>query len=91
MNFEALLVQTVRDLRERLASEDISSMRLDIEVTGRVHDGDVLIVFKLGEQYDGGNASGDSIEAVTAEFLRRKAWKARHENLRISHSGEPEL
>jgi hypothetical protein len=87
MNFEQHLVEEVKKLRSRLASENISSLRLDIEIEGRVHDGELLVTFKLGEMYSGGNASGDSLEAVLGEFLRRKRWSERHESLKISYTG----
>lgn len=83
MSFEEHLIQVMKDMRAALAKADVSDMRFDIEVSGRVHDGDLSIRFKLGKEYGQSMAMGDSIGAVTDEFLRRARWDARHDPLRL--------
>lgn len=79
--FELALKRYVQVLRYRLSYHtDIPSFRLDIEVYGRV-DGDVNIVFKLGEEYALDNAQGGNLSNVFNEFIRRFNWKKKNQIL----------
>jgi len=86
MSFEEHLIETIRHLRSTLANSEVNTMRLDIEVTGRVHDGELLVTFRLGAEYGADQAKGDSLQSVTDEFLRRSSWGQRHNCLRIAAS-----
>lgn len=72
--------------------EEISSLDFSIEVDGRVHDGELKIIFKLGSTYaDHGEVQGGSIEAVLREYMRRFGWDLRNKPLELSFSPEPVL
>jgi hypothetical protein len=79
--FETALVQEVKRIREKLSQvESISSFQLEIEITGRVHEGDLEVRFKLGQLYStGGQVKGGSIEPVVLEYLRRFGWDEKHQ------------
>ncbi len=78
--FERTLLDELRSIREQLAEANIPVMRLDIEVSGRTHDGDLEIVFKLSkDSYNTvGHTAGGSLDAVVDEFIRRHGWSQRH-------------
>ncbi len=76
MTFEEHLVQTVKDIRTQLQGmENLSSFELVIKAEGRVHEGDVEITFKLEHGYYEGTTTGNNIDAVVTEFMRRMGWK----------------
>lgn len=80
-------------VREELKGiESISSMSLDIEISGRVHDGELKIKFTLGSTYSSsGSVSGGNIEAVLLEYKRRFGWDKRHQPLELTFVPTPEV
>jgi hypothetical protein len=78
------IVVAVADLRRRLADANVGShFRLDIEVSGRIEGGDVLVAYVLGETYGAANARGARLTPVIDEFLRRKGWNEAHAPLAL--------
>lgn len=79
-SFETALKEIVKDIREELVSnESISSLDFRIDVSGRIHDGDLLIEFQIGSSYGtGGEVKGGSLVAVIAEYKRRFGWDERN-------------
>lgn len=79
-SFETALKEAVKDIREDLAKvESISFLDLGVEISGRIHDGDINIEFKLGSSYGtGGQVKGGSIAAVVSEYKRRHGWDERN-------------
>ena len=79
-NFENQLKLVVREIRADLAQiESTRSLELEIVVSGRVHDGDIEIEFKLGNPYStGGVVKGGSLDSVVQEYKRRFGWDERH-------------
>jgi hypothetical protein len=79
-SFETALKEIVKDMREELTSvESISSINFEIDVSGRVHDGDINIEFRIGSSYGtGGQVKGGSIAAVVSEYKRRFGWDKRN-------------
>lgn len=73
-------------LRDELQQvEDISKLDFTIDISGRVHDGELSIKFELGSAYStGGQVSGGRIEAVLAEYMRRFGWDKRNKPLELS-------
>lgn len=90
MNFEEHVKQEVLRIRKVLGEADLPNFRLDIEATGQSLTGDVRIIFKLGEMYSDAVA-GNSIDAVIAEFLRRKDWGKRNAPICIGYAERPEV
>lgn len=73
------VVAATKDIRQRLADADIGGQfRLDIEVSGRIQGGDVIISYTLGEMYSSSNAKGARLHPVVDEFMRRKGWDERN-------------
>lgn len=79
MTFEQHLANVVKNIRKELQQiESISSFEFVIKATGRVHEGEVEITFKLEHGYYGGTTIGNSVNAVVEEFMRRTGWDKRH-------------
>lgn len=93
--FDALIQELAIHVRDRLkVLEDLSSLDFEIEVSGRVHDGDLRINYQIGSTYnEGGVVKGPRLEVVIDEYLRRFGWDMRNQPLCISFDGttqEPE-
>lgn len=86
MTLHEQLIQETKEMVEHIAEcESVSSFRLDIEISGRVHDGDILIEYKLGQGYsDYSRVVGKALGPVVQEFLRRHGWNERHAPIAIS-------
>ena len=56
----------------------------DVEVEGRVHDGDVEVRFRLGECYGEKQAIGNRLGPVLREYMRRHHWEKENAPLCIS-------
>lgn len=89
--------QTIKELAAYVRSEvsvidEISSLDFDIDISGRLHDGELKIRFSLGGTYStGGKVEGGSIDAVIKEYKRRFGWDKRNQPLELSFSPEPSL
>lgn len=87
--FEAALRSKIAEIRRLLQEiETLPAFRLDIEIDGRVHDGDINVIFKLSEGHYSSATEGGDIDATVREFARRFGWKARNAPLRLSHLPE---
>jgi hypothetical protein len=84
---ETALFAAIQSLRAEFAELDIPSFNLRIDCAGRTMEGETKIEFALSKMY-GETTRGDSLEAVTTEFLRRNGWQQRHGSLRLSHDGQ---
>lgn len=74
-NLHRELALAITELRSRLDKANIgSSFRLDIEVSGRISGGDVLVSYRLGHSYGSANPTGARLSPVIDEFLRRNGW-----------------
>lgn len=93
MNYE----QTIKELAAYVRAElsvinEISSLDFDIDISGRLHDGELKIKFSVGSTYStGGKVEGGSIDAVLKEYKRRFGWDKRNQPLELSFSPEPVL
>ena len=86
VSFEGMIKRKAIEVKRKLSAlENTTSMRLDIEISGRTHSGDLDIEYKLGEFYSGDKmVRGNSIDAVVEEFMRRRGWDAAHAPLQLS-------
>lgn len=74
-NIDETIRRVTKALRARLADANESSFRFEVEVSGRVQEGEVKITYTLSDSLYGSNkVEGGNIDAVLAEFLRRKGW-----------------
>lgn len=91
--FDALIKELAIHVRERLSNvESIHSVYFSIDVSGRVHDGDLEVKFEVGSPYsEGGRVKGAQLEVVLDEYMRRFGWDKRNQPLCISFSPEPEV
>lgn len=89
--FDQILKEQVISIRERLAMiEEVHTMNFTIDVTGRVHDGEIKIEYQIGSPYStGGAVKGGNIDFVLDEYMRRFGWDKRNAPLMIS-AVEPE-
>ena len=80
VSFEGALKRESKRIRKELSKvETLSEFKIDIEISGRVHDGDVKLEYALSRSaYGSGKVTGDNIQAVLDEFLRRNGWEAVH-------------
>lgn len=73
------LVETIRDYRNRASYAGMNSLCINIDTEGRV-DGDFKIKYSVREIY-GYEVSGNTLEDVFIEYLRRKGWTEAHQPL----------
>lgn len=79
VSFEGALKRELKRVRKALqAVEDLSEFMLKIEMSGRVHSGDVLLKYGIGASSFTTTVSGDNLQAVLDEFLRRSGWQKIH-------------
>lgn len=75
--FHNTVVLLARKIREKLQQHDeLSRFCFRVEVEGRVHDGDMELVYKIGSF--GGEVEAHSIDAVLDEWMRRKGFEKRN-------------
>ena len=88
--FEKALIQKVREVRESLKEADsISRVDLKINVSGRVHEGELEVKFELGSTYStGGEVKGGNLDQIVREYKRRFGWDEANDPLMISFSPE---
>jgi hypothetical protein len=84
MSYEATIKELAAHVRDRMKSADQAYVDLRINITGRVHDGEILIQF-IYDPHGSDEVKGDSIDAVINEFLRRQGWNEKHKGLRIGY------
>lgn len=87
---ETAIKEKVLQIASRLASADIGSIRIDIEVSGRTEAGDILIRYKVGDSY-GAQADAYALDPAVDEFLRRKVWNDANAPRAITHQKEDEI
>jgi hypothetical protein len=78
-NFERLLIATVREYRNRCQGTPVRHLHIEISAEGRI-DGDLKITYHCRNHYDT-NVSGNTLEDVFVELLRRNGWAERHQPL----------
>lgn len=88
-DLEQALIEEVRAIRAQFAEANVSDLRLDIEIDGRVLSGDLQITFRCGSDYGYEQAAGGDLSAVVDEFLRRKGWNNRHAALCLPRCAPP--
>ncbi len=89
VSFEGALKREIKRVRKELQKvDDLSSFSLKMEVKGRVHEGDVKLSYGIGSEY-GTEVTGDSLNAVLDEYLRRHGWKKVHEVKALSYEKIP--
>jgi hypothetical protein len=76
---EFALKAALIEIRADLAKADVPELEFEIAVSGRVHDGDLRLKFRLGDYGD--RTSGGALGPVVAEYLRRHGWNERHASL----------
>lgn len=89
VSFEGAVKREVKRVRGALQKlEELATFRMEIVARGRVHDGDVKIEFTVGREY-GGEVTGDNMQAVLEEFMRRHGWKKAHNPVAITFQEAP--
>lgn len=73
---EAALAEEIEKLRKRFADvEIINRLNVTITIAGPVNVGEVLVTYVVSEyDYDSDAVKGNSLEACTFEYMRRKGW-----------------
>lgn len=91
--YETTIKEIAAYIRSELnVIEELPSLQFSIDISGRVHDGELQIKFELGGSYSvGGLVKGGSIDAVIKEYKRRFGWDQRNQPLELSFSPEPVL
>lgn len=84
--FEQALVAEVKRLRKMAQAYDgISSLRLDIEISGRINSGDMKVEFVMSDNEYSSGVRGISVDATFNEMVRRKGWEVNNKPLMISY------
>lgn len=91
VSFEGAIKRAVKGLRQRLlpaADKGLlpsNEFRMEIKAQGRIQDGEIKIEFILCRDIYGSDpVKGNSLEAVTEEYLRRAGWQAVNAPIAIS-------
>ena len=83
------VAEVITDLRQELIDKEIGGhLRLDIEVEGRINDGDMKVTYTLGGTYSGDNPKGARLAPVVSEYLRRKGWNEANAPMALMAPGE---
>ena len=70
--------QVAEEIRKQCADRDISAIKFEIIVSGRV-DGELLIAYSIDHEYEyNTKSSGGDIQAVVQEFFHRQIWNKRN-------------
>lgn len=79
VSFEGALKREMRRVREQLQRDPaLKAFKLEIVVSGRVHDGDLMLDYHLGGQYGEDIVTGNSVQPVIDEYMRRKGWNSQN-------------
>ncbi len=92
VNFEGALKREIRRTRMELQKiETVAELHLQITASGRLHDGDINLKFKLQDsEYDTINCVvGDTLSAVIEEYMRRHGWGKVHNPKAIGYDKVP--
>ena len=91
MTYEATIKEMAAYIRSELQQiEELPTLSFTIDISGRVHDGEIKINFALGNTYsEGGCVKGGNLDEVIREYLRRFGWDKRHQPLELSYVPEP--
>jgi hypothetical protein len=94
VSFEGAVKREAKRIREQLqADESLHEFAFRIQVSGRVHDGDLKLIYSVydnnGGQYQEPKVTGDSVHAVMDEFTRRRGWTQRHAPKAIGYEKIP--
>lgn len=84
--FEEEVIELVNSIRGLIALDDDAPNYFSFSVVaeGRVRDGEVQIRFKLGESDYQKIVTGDDVQAVVTEYLRRIGWQKAHDYLALA-------
>ena len=87
--YDPMIRELALYVRQRLqVIDELSSIQFSIDVSGRVHDGDLNVKFEIGSTYsDGGVVKGAKLDVVIDEYLRRHGWDVRNQPLCITYVG----
>ncbi len=77
--FEQAVLDEVARVRGKLQPHDLSHFQFTIKAEGRVQDGDVKVVFALGEYSE--TVRANSVDAALTEYMRRHGWEQMHDGL----------
>ena len=79
VSFEGAIKREIKRVREALArDETLSAMRLIIKAEGSM-TGDLKLEYSIAVSEYSPAVSGDNLNAVADEFMRRRGWSAVHE------------
>ena len=82
--FEAEVKRTVLIIQSELQKlENVSRFSVSFEADGRVND-DFKISYRVSCDYENG-VTGNSMQDVMVESMRRKGWQDAHQPVAISH------
>ncbi len=82
--FEQAVLDEVTRLRYQFASIDLSNLHFGVRADGRVDGDNIKIKFTVGDNsYGSDTVSGNSVDEVVREFLRRRGWTERNDGLAL--------
>lgn len=88
--YEQVIKEIAVYVREELKHiDEIHTLNFSIDISGRLHDGELKIKFEIGSTYGaGGSVKGGNIEDVLVEYMRRFGWDKRNQPLELSFAPE---
>ena len=85
----AAIAEAIADVQQELVDKEIGgSFRIDIEVSGRINDGEVLVEYRVGDCYGSNNPKGARLAPVVSEYLRRRGWNKANAPMALMAPGE---
>ena len=85
--FEEAVKAIAQELRQCFNLADLSHLRFEVKVQGRVH-GDLKVSFSMSDASWGGDVEGHSIQPILLELFRRHGWNKRHTPQALGYNGE---
>jgi hypothetical protein len=82
-NLHREVIAVTATVRKMLADADIGgSFRMEVTVSGRIQEGEVLCEYRIGSLY-GETTKGQDIMSVAKEYMRRQGWNESHAPLAL--------
>lgn len=83
---EQAVLDVAQEIRNELADNNLHHMAFDIQVRGPVH-GELRVSYNIG-QHVAATVEADGVQVMLDEYLHRHGFEKRHNNLRLTYTGE---
>lgn len=92
VSFAGALKREIKRVRRKLQRDErMSEFSIEIDVKGRVHDGDVKLTYSVcpSSWQNSDAVKGDDLDACVEELMRRRGWQSVHAPVAIGYERVP--